>query len=96
MGLSISIDRIDRGDTKRLVIVARDADGQAFTPATLTATFKAPSGEADTYDLGDFTPDDGALVVQHTFDEAGVWDLVVHAVDAAGNAEVETGRVYVH
>lgn len=96
MAIELSIDRIDRGDTKRLVIVARDADGQAFTPATLTAVFTPPAGDPTSYSLEDFTASGSAYVLRHTFNASGFWSVVVTATDSDGSTEVEKGRVYVH
>lgn len=97
--LNISGGVIHKDDTKKLTVTPKDEDGNAFVPATLTATFTPPSGSADTYTLagGDFSgPTSGAYDVRHTFDEVGPWHVTVAATDADGNGESESIDVYVN
>ena len=97
--LNISSGQIDKGDTKTLRLVPKDADGNAITPQSITATFTAPSDDpaspSGDYAKADFQQDGDAWEVSHTFDEAGLWDVYVKATDASGNAEVETKKVWV-
>ena len=96
MAIELIINRIDKGDTKRLVVVVKDESGSAFTPSALTAVFTPPAGDPTSYSLEDFTASGSAYVLRHTFNASGFWSVVVTATDSDGSTEVETGKVYVH
>lgn len=96
MAIELSIDRIDKGDTKRLVVVVKDESGSAFTPSSLTAVFTPQDGDPTSYSLEDFTASGSAYVLRHTFNASGFWSVVVTATDSDGSTEVERGKVYVH
>ena len=94
--IDISSGRIDEGETKTLNVTPLDENGDALVPTTLTAVFTPPTGTETTKNIGDFTLVSGVYSVNFTFNVAGLWKIVVTAVDGLSNTEIESGNVRVH
>lgn len=89
MALTTTLDEdlITKGETKQIIVTPKDEDDTAITPSTLTAAFTKPSGTTETKTKSDFTQDGNAWDLQYTFDETGVWHIVITGTDSQGNTE---------
>lgn len=92
--VEVDDDFIDEGDTKTVRVAPQAADGSVASLQSLSVEVdpRNVNGTKGDYSLSDFSSDGGDLVVTHTFDASGFWDIDAVGTDAQGNTERASTR----